>query len=136
MTRRPDGVLLIALYHFLIAALLAIGICAVLAIPVIVAMAAAGDPDARTAVPIVGLIMVGGAAFLFVLAVANLVVGWGVWRMAEWARIAALVLAVLRLINFPIGTVIGALMIWYLVQPQVVAAFTARATASSSVPNV
>jgi hypothetical protein len=92
---------------------------------VIVGVAATSDPDARAAVPIVGLVMVLVAAFLFVIAVANVLVGWGLLRLAEWARITAIVLGFFRLISFPIGTVVGALIIWYMVQPQTVAVFRA-----------
>ncbi len=126
MERRPDGVLVIALYHLVIGVLIGMGICALLTIPFIVGVAASGDPDARVAVPIVGGIMVLAAGFLFLLALANILVGWGLWQMREWARIAAIGLSVLRLLNFPVGTIIGGLIIWYLLQPQTVAAFQAR----------
>ncbi|HEY63121.1 MAG TPA: hypothetical protein G4O02_00965 [Caldilineae bacterium] len=126
MRRRPDGVLVIALYHFVVGALTLLGSCVMLTIPLIVGVAASGDPDARVAVPIVGVIMILGAALLFALAVADLVIGWGLWRMVEWARIGAIGLSILRLFNFPLGTVIGALMIWYLIQPQTATAFRSR----------
>ncbi|NOZ27447.1 MAG: hypothetical protein GXP39_05260 [Chloroflexi bacterium] len=128
MEPRPGGVLVIALYHLVVGVVTGLGICALLTIPFIVGVAASGDPDARIAVPIVGGIMVLAAGFLFLLALANLLVGWGLWHMREWARIAAIGLSVLRLLNFPIGTIIGGLIIWYLLQPQIVAAFQTQQT--------
>ena len=45
--------------------------------------------------------------------------GWGLLRQADWARILAMVLAVLGLFLFPIGTIIGIYVIWVLTsQPQ------------------
>ncbi|MCD6289279.1 MAG: hypothetical protein J7M34_02155 [Anaerolineae bacterium] len=126
MKQRPDGVLIIALYHFAVGALALIGLCVLLSIPVIVALAAGNDPNARNVVPIVGVFMVMGAGLLFVVAIANLATGWGLWRMAEWGRVAAIVLSIFRLLNFPVGTVIGGLMIWYLLQQPVVEAFRPR----------
>ncbi len=58
-----------------------------------------------------------GAAVLFgilflVLAVLYLFGGLGLWRHKEWARILTIVLSVLSLFSFPIGTIIGAIGIW------------------------
>jgi hypothetical protein len=54
----------------------------------------------------------------------NLIVGWGLLRMKQWARIMAMVLAILRLLNFPLGTLTGGLTIWYLLQEHVAAEFS------------
>jgi hypothetical protein len=63
--------------------------------------------------------MVTASGFLFLVGVANVVIGWGLWKQHEWGRIGALVLAVLRLLSFPIGTAIGALTLWYLLREDV-----------------
>jgi hypothetical protein len=66
-----------------------------------------------------------GVVFLAV-AIANIVVGWGLWQRREWARVGALALAILRLLNIPLGTIAGGLIIWYLLQERTRAEFTAR----------
>jgi hypothetical protein len=50
--------------------------------------------------------------FMLIVAVFDAVVGWGLWTFKPWARIAAVVVSVLNLISFPIGTIIGAIGIW------------------------
>jgi hypothetical protein len=49
---------------------------------------------------------------LIVMAVFDVFVGIGLWGRKPWARIVTLVFSVLSLMNFPIGTLIGALGIW------------------------
>jgi uncharacterized membrane protein (DUF2068 family) len=60
--------------------------------------------------------------------IVALAVGWGLLRLHTWARWFAIVLAALTLLNFPIGTVIGALIICYLLQRRVAALFEQRET--------
>ena len=50
-------------------------------------------------------------------------VGWGLWTLQPWARTAAIILAILGLFNFPIGTVISIIVLIYLFQPEIKAAF-------------
>ncbi|MFQ5342610.1 MAG: hypothetical protein ACE5F6_13790 [Anaerolineae bacterium] len=113
--KRPDGVKLISVYYWFLAAFFTLGICGV---PVGVLS------DHRGIVGIVfGLAF--GLFFTIAGAVATAVVGWGLWNLRSWARMAAIVLAILQLFMFPlIGTVIGALIIWYLWKdPDALAAF-------------
>ncbi len=118
MPARSDNLSLIALYHFACGLGNLVVMCGILSVPFIVGVstAASNSPDGAQATAIVGVIgLLAGGLFL-VLAVANFVVGWGLWMRREWARLAAIVLAFLRLINIPFGTVIGGLIIWYLLQ--------------------
>jgi hypothetical protein len=65
------------------------------------------------------IMAVTAAAFgglMFVLSAPGIVAGIGLLRHASWARIMALVLAVLELALFPIGTLLGAYTIFVLVQ--------------------
>ncbi len=121
MKPRSDGLILIALYHFISGFISLLGICATASVPLIVGLAAtsSGDPEAGTATAIVGVIGLLVAGLLFVITVADFIVGWGLWKQREWARLAALALAFLRLINIPLGTVIGGLIIWYLLREDV-----------------
>lgn len=113
--KRPDGVTLISIYYWFLAALFVLGICG---IPIGIF-----GGDGRGFIGAVfGLIF--GLFFVTAGAIACGVVGWGLWNIKSWARMAAIVLAILQLFFFPIGTVIGALIIWYLWQdPDALAAF-------------
>ena len=118
--KRPDGVLLISIYHFFCAATLLLGVCGLIALPFFVGVFAEGD---QVAIFWTGLACVFGLVFFGLVFLANLIVGLGLWQMKGWARIAALVMAIFRLPNFPVGTLIGGLTIWYLLQEKVAAQF-------------
>ena len=124
MKPRSDGTTLIALYHFISALLSLMGLCAVFSLPVIVGLSAGRDPDGQTATAILGVFAFLLGCLFLLIASANIVVGYGLWRRREWARIGAIGLAILRLINIPLGTVIGGLIIWYLLQDHVKEEFT------------
>lgn len=72
-----------------------------------------GDRDALGVLSIVG-ISVGG--FLGVLALPGLLAGIGLLRRRNWGRILAIIVSFLNLLNFPIGTAIGAYSLWVLFQ--------------------
>jgi hypothetical protein len=65
-----------------------------------------------------GLLSVAVIAGLLVLSafssVILLVAGWGLLKLKRWARVLAMIVAVLMLFAFPIGTVLGALILYYL----------------------
>lgn len=127
MKARSDGTTLISLYHFICAALSLLGICAASAMVAFVIIGAASEPsssDAATAVAIMSIIALFISGLLLVVAAANLVVGLGLWKQREWARVAALALAIFRLFNIPLGTIIGGLIIWYLLRQDVKAEFS------------
>jgi hypothetical protein len=93
----------------------AIFLCAgtfVLALLAGIGLAVREDP----ATPI--LLTVGAlvAIFLAVLALPGLVAGVGLLLRQGWARYLAIVVAILGLINFPLGTLIGVYSIWVLFQ--------------------
>ena len=121
MKQRSGGVTIIAVYQFFVGFLSLLGICGLLSIPLIVgaSTAAARAEGGPLATAIVSTIMVIASGWLFLVGAANAVIGWGLWKQREWGRIGALVLAALRLLNVPVGTVIGALIIWYLLREDV-----------------
>jgi hypothetical protein len=141
MKQRSDGVTIIALYQFIVAFLSLLGICGLLSIPVIVAAstAAARAEGGPLATAIVSTVMVVASGWLFLTGLANAIIGWGLWKQREWGRIGTIVLAVFRLLNFPLGTLIGALIIWYLLRQDVKAEFrpepaAPQAPAASQLP--
>lgn len=59
--------------------------------------------------------LVTGIAFLvLVKAVACLAAGWGLLERESWARLLAIVLAIVSLFNFPLGTALGIYTLWVL----------------------
>ena len=58
------------------------------------------------------------SAVFLVIGIPNLVAGLALLRQKPWARILALVLAVLALSSFPLGTVAGGYTIWVLTQKE------------------
>lgn len=85
--------------------------------------AVSGDPEAVRVMPIVAT-AVGG--FLTVLAVPGVITGFGLLKRKPWARIAAAVLAILNLTNFPIGTAVGIYALWVLLQSEAADHFVAE----------
>ena len=78
------------------------------------------DKDASFILPMIGQIT---AAFLFFLSIPGIIAGIGVLRRKEWGRILTLVLSVIGLMNFPIGTAVGIYSIWVLVQEETLTYF-------------
>lgn len=125
MKTRSDGTTLIAIYHFISGFVSLLGVCGMISMPLIVGLAAgsSGDPDAGSATAITAVMGLLAGGLFFVVSAANWIVGWGLWRQREWARVTAIGLAILRLINIPLGTVIGGLIIWHLLREEVKAEF-------------
>jgi len=70
--------------------------------------------DAAIALPILGVTGIAISMFLVALALPGLIVGFGMLKYANWARILGIVLSALHLINVPFGTVLGAYGLWVL----------------------
>ena len=60
---------------------------------------------------------------LIAVGLVDLVIGWGLWNLKKWARTLAIVLAVIGLISFPIGTIISIITLWYLFKAEIKACF-------------
>lgn len=107
---RPDGVTILAVLAFLSGILLlGVGAMFVSVGPVLF--------PAELPVPAVFFAILGG---IFVLiGLIYFLTGWGLWTGRSWAWPVALVLAILALFGFPIGTIVGILIIYYLTRPPV-----------------
>jgi hypothetical protein len=68
---------------------------------------ASGEEDAVVALAALGLTGVALTIFLLVMSVPYIICGWGLWKRRSWARIMGIVLAILALLEFPIGTAFG-----------------------------
>ncbi|MEX2270269.1 MAG: hypothetical protein WD690_02270 [Vicinamibacterales bacterium] len=79
-----------------------------------IAAGMSGDPDAGVAIPIIGLTGTALVLFLLILGIPPIIVGVGLMRYREWARIAGIVIAALLIFHFPFGTAIGVYGLWVL----------------------
>lgn len=129
--RRPDGVTLLAIYQLVLAVPLLIGACAISVFAIFPTVSNTRPEELPFA--LFGLVI--GLFFTLGGAVLSVIAGWGLLAMKEWARWLTIALAILSLPLFPIGTIIGALIIWYLFQDEVKVAFEAS-TAALSAPGV
>lgn len=79
-----------------------------------------GDYDASC---ILGIVSKAVAAIILISLLPTLIGAWGLLKHKEWARILVLVISVINLVNFPLGTALGSYAIWTLVQPESLALF-------------
>lgn len=75
--------------------------------------AASGD---RQAVVILGTVGTFVAGLLTVLGLPGIIAGFGLLRRHQWARYLAIVVGIFNLVNFPVGTLVGAYTLWVLFQ--------------------
>ena len=80
----------------------------------------ADDHEAEFVLSIIANVMI---IFFAVLSIPGIIAGIGLFKRKEWARILTLIVSVLDLFNFPLGTAVGAYSIWALVQPETVEHF-------------
>ena len=82
-----------------------------------------GDELAIQITSIVGAILGG---ILVLLSVPGIVAGIGLIQFNAWARIVSLVLGLLNLLAFPVGTLLGIYTIWVLLDDDTAALFGRR----------
>ena len=136
--QRPGGVTLLAILNFISAAVL---VCMGLALFLGLGIFGSMTHERGSGLVLAGLGALGGIFFL-VLAAVSAVVGYGMWNLQNWARIISIVFACLAILGGVLGMMTGmlhfqpfwmvtnlfrmaiaALIIWYLFQPHVKAAF-------------
>lgn len=75
----------------------------------------AADPnDAAVALPIIGIAGTALVVFLVVVSLPGLIAGIGLLKMRPWARVVGIVVAILSLLNIPLGTIVGVYGLWVL----------------------
>ena len=72
------------------------------------------DPDARIAVPIIGITGIALVGFLTLTSLPSVIVGVGLLKRAAWARIAGIVISIVSLMLIPFGTIVGVYGLWVL----------------------
>jgi len=78
------------------------------------------EQEAQFVLPIVANVVI---TLVSILSIPGIIAGIGLFKRKEWARILTLILSVLHLLSFPLGTAVGVYSIWALVQPENVKAF-------------
>jgi hypothetical protein len=118
---RPTGITVIAWLSIIGGALTLLAGCSTLAL---FALGGASSVDDPTGGLMAGTTL-GICAFAIcaILAVISFLEGWGLLGLKSWARTLLLVLAIIGLLGFPIGTIINAIILWYIFQPEVKTAF-------------
>lgn len=130
-SRRPEFVTLIAIYQFVTAVLLFLFSCLIPAIvfpSIFVYVNESSGAFAAVAMATSALALFVGFGFV------SIVVGWGLLRMREWARLGAIVLAAFALIGFPIWTIVAILVLVYMTSDEARQAFAASARDQSGDP--
>jgi hypothetical protein len=118
--KRPDGVTAIAVWFFVDALLMLFFACLLTAIPLSGVLNEINDPIGEFWAV---FSLTCGVIFILLSGILSVLAGWGLLRLKEWARWLAIILGIFSLFAFPIGTVIGALIIWYLLKEDVREAF-------------
>jgi hypothetical protein len=109
--KRPEGVSLISLYFFAMSIPSLIGACMILTGTIFTGVGAR-DYQLGVVAGLTALILL--LILAFGLGILFFVTALGLWGMRNWARWLAVIISILSLFAFPIGTVIGAVTIWYL----------------------
>jgi predicted Ser/Thr protein kinase len=86
-----------------------------------------GDPEAIRITSIVGSLI---AIFLAVTSVPEIIGGIGLLKRRAWARILVIIIAILDLIQIPIGTVIGIYELWVLLSEETAKLFAGASARS------
>ncbi|HEU5100106.1 MAG TPA: hypothetical protein VFU22_13855 [Roseiflexaceae bacterium] len=85
-----------------------------------------GEAEAMWVLTLVGTTV---GLLMAVLGLPGVIAGYGLLRRKPWARTLAIVVGILNLINFPVGTAIGLYTLWVLTQPAATEYFAAPAPA-------
>jgi hypothetical protein len=150
---RPTGVTVIAVLYFLGAALLVLGGIGMMVGGGFIAtlISQSGQQGSGAGAGIFGALGAVAGIFFLVFAAIDFLVGWGLIKLKGWARIIAIVFAVLGALGSLFGLLgifshfaafillwtvvrlaIFGWMIWYLVQPNVSAAFQGGKTGAAA----
>ena len=64
--------------------------------------------------PIIGITGAVLVLFMIVTSLPALIIGYGLYQLQPWSRIAGIVLSIVSLLWFPIGTALGVYGLWVL----------------------
>ncbi len=111
MTSKPIGIrICVTVFAILGVFYILLGAVMFLVGDLIVEMLLKFDADATIKAEVLNTIGIG------VLAIGALyfLVTYGIWNLKKWARISGIMLAILSLLNIPVGTIIGMVILYFL----------------------
>ena len=114
---------LIATYHFVVGGLFLLLAAAVVFLPVVAVLLEESDFLARLPGWFLGTGLLVAGGIIAALGALFLLLGWGLWRFRSWARMGAMVLAILSIPFVPIGTIAGGVILYVLLQDPIRAFF-------------
>ncbi len=121
MREVPQGVKISAYIFYALAAIGVLGLCASVVTNGLTLANAGGSDDIMMSAGI--SLAVGGCISILFIALYGYV-GYSLMQLQKWARIVAIILAVIALCGFPIGTILGGIVLYFmLAQDEVKAAF-------------
>ena len=78
------------------------------------------DKEAQVILSVIGKVVAG---IIIVCSLPGIIAGIGLFKRKEWGRVLTLIISVLHLVNFPLGTAVGVYCIWAMIQPEVIEQF-------------
>jgi len=117
--KRPAAITILAVLNILG------GVLSIIAAAAVFALSFAGEMKEME--PVVAALL---AAFLAILGLIGVMTGAGLLRLRSWARSAQIVLSCIGLLGFPMGTIVHALILFYLFRPGMSALFSGRPTSA------
>ena len=86
----------------------------------------AGPATAASYGPLVGFAITGWMWLMLILTLPAIVLGIGLLNLRPWARSTGTVIAILEILNFPLGTAFAIYALWVLMSPETDPLFTRR----------
>lgn len=109
---------------YIISGLIGLAITAFVVIILLGSGIISGD---RTAINVLTIISIAVGGFLMIVSLPGVIAGAGLLAHQQWARILGIVLGILNLPGFPVGTIIGAYALYVLLDDDTSRMFTQRA---------
>lgn len=109
---------LIAAYYFLFGGAFLLAAIGAIVMPLAAVMTDSSEFLARLPDWFLGLSLLGIAGLLAVIGIGSLAIGWGLWQLKPWARLWAMIAAVLQMPLVPLGPIAGGASLYVLLQDQ------------------
>ena len=74
-----------------------------------------GDP---TPITITSIVAVAVSGIISIFAIPQIIAGWAILKFKSWGRILGIIIAILNLVNVPIGTAYGIYGLWVLMNEE------------------
>jgi len=121
---RPDGITLLSMLFWILAIFAIIGGLFMIGAKNAIIDIMKEQPDVpRSMIELVDSVMIVMGVISLIFSILYIITGLGLWTLKPWARVIAIALAIISLLSFPIGTIIGIIVLWYLFKPEIKEAF-------------